>query len=152
MTELEKFELVGLALKEKTTNLNGQSSIDCGGLWQTFMSNNYASIIPGKISEELYAVYYSYDGDHRDPYSFFIGCKVESGTPVPEGLDRLVIPAGTYRKIASRGRMPECIAQSWREIWASDYPRNYQYDFEVYDERSGNWENAVVDIYLGCKQ
>ncbi|KIO78481.1 transcriptional regulator [Pedobacter lusitanus] len=150
-TELQGVQLIGISTKEKTTNENDQASIDCGNLWQEFMSNGIAARIPGKLSDEILAAYHSYDGDYTNPYAFFIGCKVSQGTVVPEGLDSLVIPSGNYLKITAKGKFPECIANTWREIWRTDYPRAYTVDFEVYDERSADWNNSEVDIFLSVK-
>lgn len=146
--DLEEIVLMGLSLKTKTTNANGQSNIDCGNLWQEFEKKNYAAKIPGKLSNEILAVYYQYEGDDTQPFSFFIGCKIKPGTELPEGLDSMVIPKGTYQKITAKGKMPDCVANAWRKIWSSGIPRAYQADFEVYDERSRNWNRAVVDIFL----
>ncbi|QNK63643.1 AraC family transcriptional regulator [Pedobacter sp. PAMC26386] len=150
--ELRKIQLIGLSLKGKTTNENDQSSIDCGHLWQEFMSKGIAAQVRGKITDEVLAAYHDYEGDHTQPYSFFIGCKVNPGSEVPEGLESLTIPSGSYEKIVTRGKFPDCIANTWREIWKSDTPsRAYQVDFEVYDERAADWNNSEVDIFLSVK-
>lgn len=148
---LEEIKLIGLSLKSKTTNLNGQSNIDCGNLWQKFEKENYAIKIPNKLSNEILAVYYQYEGDHTQPFSYFIGCKVPTNTEVPQGLDSLIIPQGTYQKISAKGEMPNCVANTWKEIWNSDIRRTYKFDFEVYDERSKDWNNAEVDFFLSIK-
>lgn len=148
---LEEIKLIGLSLKSKTTNLNGQSNIDCGNLWQKFEKENYAIKIPNKLSNEILAVYYQYEGDHTQPFSYFIGCKVPTNTNVPQGLDSLIIPQGTYQKISAKGEMPNCVANTWKEIWNSDIRRTYKFDFEVYDERSKDWNNAEVDFFLSIK-
>ena len=149
---LPEIHLIGLSLPTKTKNENGQSAIDCGNLWQKFAKENYAQKIPNKLSEDVLAVYHQYDGDHNHPYSYFIGCKVEAGTHPPEGLDRLIIFKGPYQKIIASGKMPDCVANAWYEIWQTDIPRTYQTDFEVYDARSKEWNNAEVDIYLSVQQ
>jgi predicted transcriptional regulator YdeE len=149
--EIEEINLIGLPLNGKTSNANGQSGIDCGNLWQQFEKGQYSEKIPGKLSEEIYAVYHQYEGDYTKPYSYFIGCKVSPGTEVPEGLISLVINSGTYQKILAKGKMPDCVADAWREIWSSDISRKYEADFEVYDERSRDWSKAEVDIYLSIK-
>ena len=146
--ELEETKLVGLALKGKTSNINEQSGVDCGNLWQEFEKGNYADLIPSKLTDEILAVYHEYEGDHTQPFSYFIGCKVESDIVVPDGLETLTIPKGTYQKIDAKGKMPDCVANAWKEVWISDIPRSYKMDFEVYDERSKDWSNAEVDIYL----
>jgi predicted transcriptional regulator YdeE len=150
--ELHEVQLIGLSLKGKTTNANSQSSIDCGNLWQEFMRDGIAGKIPGKLNEEVLAAYHSYDGDHTQPYAFFIGCKVNPGTVVPEGLDSLTIPSGNYLKITAKGKFPDCIANAWIEIWKTDLPRAYTVDFERYDERAIDWNNSEVDIFLSVKQ
>ncbi|MGY0037201.1 GyrI-like domain-containing protein [Pedobacter sp. NJ-S-72] len=152
-TEYQEVQLIGLSLKGKTTNENNQSSIDCGGLWQEFSlcSNGIAAQIPDKLNDEVLAAYYAYDGDYTQPYAFFIGCKVNQGTVVPEGLDTLIIPSGNYLKITAKGKFPDCVANSWREIWKTDFPRAYIVDLEVYDERAADWNNSEVDIFLSVK-
>jgi predicted transcriptional regulator YdeE len=149
--ELEEIKLIGLALGKKTTNEMGQSSIDCGNLWQRFEKENYANKIPGKLSDEILAVYHQYEGDHTHPFSYFIGCKVKADTKIPEGMDSLIVPKAIYQKINSSGKMPDCVADTWKQIWNSNIPRAYQTDFEVYDERSKDWSNAEVEIFISIK-
>ena len=149
--EIYDIYLVGLSLKKKTLNENGQSTIDCGNLWQEFEKNNVAGSIPGKLSDEVFGVYYQYEGDHTKPFLYFVGCKVSSHTEVLPGLENLIIPGAIYHKVTAKGKMPGCIANAWKEIWASDIPRAYKVDFELYDERSKDWNNAEVDIYLSIK-
>ncbi len=144
--------LIGLSLQRKTTNKNNQSAKDCGMLWQQFETGNYFDKIPNKLTVEILAVYHDYEGDHTQPYSYFIGCKVASGTQVPEGLDSLQMPGGLYTKIVAHGKMPDCVGDAWRTIWNTDYPRAYKPDYEVYDERCADWNNAEVDIYLSITE
>lgn len=146
--KITEIKLIGLDLGRTTTNENGQSSIDGGNLWQKFEKGNYADKIPNKAGDEVYAVYYGYEGDYMQPFRYFIGCRVTDNDEVPEGMNRLTIPEGVFRKITVRGTMPDCISNAWQEIWASDIQRDYRYDFEVYDERSHDWSNAELDIYL----
>ena len=143
--------LIGLALTKKTTNKNGQSNIDCGKLWQEFEAKNIAYKIHEKLSDEVFAVYHNYEGDHTQPFSYFIGCKVPKDTKIPDGMQALTIPAGRFDKRTAKGKMPDCIAEAWKEIWNSDLKRAYQADFEVYDERSKDWNDGEVDIYLSIK-
>jgi predicted transcriptional regulator YdeE len=151
IVELDAIKLIGLALKTKTTNVNEQSGIDCGNLWQEFEKGKYAEMIPNKLTDEVFAVYHQYEGDHTKPFSYFIGCKVKEDTEVPAGLDSLTIAKGTYQKIEAKGIMPDCVINTWKEIWVSDIPRSYKMDFEVYDERSRDWSNAEVDLYLSVQ-
>ena len=63
-----------------------------------------------------------------------------------------MIPAQSYTKFIAQGKMPDCIANSWKDIWDSKIERAYQFDFEIYDERSKDWNNAIVDIFVSTVQ
>lgn len=89
---LPEIKLIGLSLTNKTTNANGQSAIDCGSHWQKFESGNYLEKIPGKTSDEIFAVYHEYEGDHLSPYAYFIGCRISDHAETPEGINSLLIP------------------------------------------------------------
>jgi len=145
------FKLTGLKLDKKTFNANGQAAVDCGSLWQHFMGDAVANKITNKLSTDIYAVYFEYDGDHTQPYSFFIGCKVHPDAETPKGLDSINIPNQNYTVVTAKGKMPDCVANAWQDIWKSNIDRAYGFDFEVYNELSADWENAVVDIYLSVK-
>jgi len=149
--ELSAFTLTGLSLKKKTSNANGQAAIDCGGLWQEFENGNYKNKIAGKLDGDIIAVYHSYEGDHTQPYSYFIGCRVAPGSAVPEGMDSLTLTGGSYLQFVAEGKMPDCVADTWRKIWKTDLDRAYTADFEVYDERSMDWNKAVVDVFVGIR-
>jgi len=151
MTQKENFKLVGLKLDKKTFNANGQAAVDCGSLWQKFMSEGVADKVTGKLSTDIYAVYFDYDGDRTNPYSFFIGCKVGHEAVTPEGLDSLNIPIQNYTIITATGKMPECVAATWEEIWKSDINRAYGYDFEVYTILCADWSDAQADIYVSIQ-
>lgn len=44
--------------------------------------------------------------------------------------------------------MPDMVAEAWQEIWKSDIKRAYRPDFEVYKERSRDWQNAEAEIFI----
>lgn len=152
MVNLGEIRLMGVSLKSKTTNLNGQSAVDCGNLWQAFERSNYLKQIPDRLSDSVYAVYYAYEGDYMQPFSYFIGCPVKNDANAIDGLEMLTIPSGTYRKFTTKGILPDCISYTWKKIWESDIKRAYRTDFEVYDERSKVWNNAEVDILISVDQ
>jgi len=148
MTPKEPFKLTGLKFDKKTFNADGQAATDCGSLWQQFMSEGIASKITGMLSPDIYAVYFEYEGDHTQPYSFFIGCKVSTDAETPEGLQSINIPNQNYTVINATGKMPDCVANAWQEIWNSDIDRTYGFDFEVYTVLSADWSDVQVAIYL----
>ena len=149
--KIQGFKLKGLKLGKKTTNENGMSAIDCGELWQRFQNENWYQRIPNKISDAIYAVYYEYEGDHTQPYSYFIGCKVHIDSEPADNMNSLLILEDEYIKFEARGKMPDCIANCWKDIWSSSIDRSYRYDFEIYGERSRDWNSAEVEVYVSGK-
>lgn len=147
---VSEIKLIGLDLGRPTSNKNGRSGRDGGKLWQQFEKLTESVQIPNSTGNQRYAVYYGYEGNHEQPFRYFIGCPVSSFEEVPEGMDTLVIPAGEYQKVTASGPMPGCMVQTWQMIWNADEQlnRSYRCDFELYDERSHNWEEAEVDIFL----
>ena len=148
----QEITLIGLALHGKTTNENGQSGVDIGQLWQRFETERIYDLIPDKRSTVLYAVYYNYEGGHLDPFSYFIGAQVDESASIPEGLSRLIIPKGQYQKFTASGLMPKCIEETWEKIWQSNIIRAFNIDFEIYDDRSQDWNNAEIDIFVSVKE
>ena len=148
---IEEIKLIGLALKQKTSNLNGQSHLDCTNLCHQFTDGKLAEIIPDKVSDDIFGVYFDHEGDTTKPFNYFIGCKVHSDSADCKNLQTLTIPAGNYFKIIVKGKMPDCMVDAWKNIWNEEINRAYQIDFEVYDERSKDWNEAEVDIYLSVK-
>ncbi|SHN14458.1 Predicted transcriptional regulator YdeE, contains AraC-type DNA-binding domain [Cyclobacterium lianum] len=145
---LPGFQLIGLRLAAKTSNENGQSMLDCGHLWQEFERGQYFKKIPNKIDNNIYAVYYEYEGDHSEPFSYFIGCKIRPQSGDLSGLHMLNMPTQRYCKITAKGKMPDCMSASWRKIWDSKMNRTFGFDFEVYGEKSQNRDDTEVDIYV----
>ncbi|KZL91063.1 GyrI-like domain-containing protein [Clostridium magnum] len=62
-----------------------------------------------------------------------------------------VIPASKYYVVTAKGKMPQKIGEAWAHIWNSGISRTYKGDFELYDERYNDTENAEVDIYVSIK-
>lgn len=148
---IDEIKLIGLALKNKTSNINGQSHLDCKNLWHTFEDAKLAETIPDKISKEVLGVYFGYEGDSTQAFRYFIGCKVNSYAANCTHLQTLTIPGGNYQKIVVKGKLPDCMMEAWKDIWSGNLHRTYQVDFEVYDARCKDWENAEVDIYVSVK-
>lgn len=148
---MAEFKLIGIKLNKSTTNENGQSAKDCGELWQSFEMNAIANQIPNKLSDSIYAVYFDYESDENGTFSYFIGVRVALDTQTPAGLDELLVPRQIYKKLTAKGKMPDCVAEAWQSVWKSDLDRKFGFDFELYDERSRDWENAEVDLYLSVR-
>jgi predicted transcriptional regulator YdeE len=105
-----------------------------------------------------YCVYNSYASDHNGDYTYFIGEEVSSLSDVPADFKTRTIPAQDYAKFTSdAGPMPDVCINLWKHIWKVTPAelggkRAYIADFEVYDERSHDHSNVVLDIYIGVKK
>ncbi|POY37477.1 AraC family transcriptional regulator [Solitalea longa] len=147
LTHFSEFNFVGKSIKTS----NETAEVDIGNLWAQFQQKNWLDGVKNKADDKIIGIYYDYEGDFTKPYSFAIGCKVSSRDDSPEGLVALTIPSSNYAEFLSRGKMPDCIIDTWVDIWNSDIERNYTYDFEVYDLQSFDPENAHVEIFIAVK-
>lgn len=122
--------------------------------FQQGLSNN----IPHRKNPGVtYCIYTDYESDVTGQYTYFVGEVVDQFNTLPNGLVALTLPAQHYVKFTtSPGVMPNVCIQSWQTIWAMTDEalggkRRYAADFEVYDERAINSEQAVLDIYIGIE-
>ncbi len=148
---VEKFYIIGISVP--TSNQNGQAAIDIPALWQRFFSEKCLDIIPNKTDNTVYAIYCDYEGDHTLPYTTLIGCRVDSLEQIPAGFTAKTIEANRYSVFTASGKMRDGIVfKAWTHIWQSQVNRNYIADFEVYDEKALDPDNASIDIYVGIHQ
>lgn len=147
MKNINTFSVIGI--KVHTTNENGQSAADIGGLWGRFMGEQIADKIPNRIDGDILSVYCNYAGDYMQPYDNIIGCRVSSLDDIPDGMVGQVVEAGNYRHFTAKGNVTQgAVAEAWATIWQTDIPRRYTTDFEVYGEKAQNPLDAEVDIFI----
>ncbi len=149
--QVEPFYVAGLAIR--THNAGGQALQDIQALWGRFFSEQVASKIPGKLSDDVYSVYCEYESDHTGEYTTLLGVRVnELPAQLPEGLRALAFEGGTYTIYTAQGKIHEgIIGRTWEHIWNTAQDRRFTADFEVYDARSADPANAEVDIYIAVK-
>jgi predicted transcriptional regulator YdeE len=144
---IDSFFIVGISVR--TTNQNNQAATDIGDLWQKFMGENIAVNISNKIDDTVYSVYCRYESDYTAPYTTLLGCKVSSIENIPDGFDYIEIANGNYKQFEAKGNLMEGVVyKKWVDIWNTNLPRAYTTDFEVYDEKSADPNNAMVDIFI----
>lgn len=102
--------------------------------------------------------YTDYENGIYGNYTYFVGEAVTSFEALPEGLETLIIPPQNYAKFTTEpGIFPLILIEAWQKIWQlSDQElggkRLYQADFELYDQRAQNPQNAALDIYIGLEE
>jgi predicted transcriptional regulator YdeE len=148
--KIKEFKIIGISVR--TTNKNNQAVNDIAQLWGKFMTEDIASKIPNKISEEIYSIYTDYEGDFMQPYTTIIGCKVESFDTIPEGMITKTVETSNYYQTSAHGNIMEgAVGKKWGEIWQMDINRSYCSDFEVYGEKASNPNDAEVEIFISTE-
>lgn len=152
---LPNFQVIGITTRTSNADeMKGAGKI--GDLWKRFYAEGIVDQIPSKTDHSIFAVYHTYESNKNGAYSITLGCKVETGTQPPAGMDILKIPAQNYAQFTTtKGPMPQIVIETWQNIWMqedhSKLKRQYTYDFEVYDQRSADPRSSEVDIYIALK-
>jgi predicted transcriptional regulator YdeE len=158
IAKLEEFEVIGIAVRTNNAKEAGPDGV-IGKQWQRFMSDGLLVKIPNRADQDIYAVYTDYASDANGDYTFVIGAKVRPSRErkIPAGMIVTTIPAGNYAVFTSeRGPVARVVIETWKHIWSyyqlrANGQRAYHADFELYDQRAADPNNAQVDIYIGVK-
>lgn len=154
--KIEAFSIVGVSVRTSNADIQ-QLTHDMQGLWGRFMAENIAGMISHKLDDNIYCVYTEYDGDHTQPYTALLGCKVSEVDLTPEmqdaGLVAKNFTGSSYNKYLAQGNLMEgAVFAKWQEIWAMDLKRTYSADFEVYGAKAQNITDAEVEIFIGMQE
>jgi predicted transcriptional regulator YdeE len=150
------FTVIGISIRTSNAKEMSGSGV-IAQQWDRFMKEGLLSGIPNKVDPNILAVYTDYESDANGAYTFMIGARVSSADDVPVGMVVKKVPAGRYAVfISEKGFVGKVVPQTWSRIWAISKcspggNRAYQADFEIYDQRAADPQNAVVDIYVGIK-
>jgi len=149
------FTVIGISARTNNAKEAGPDGV-IGKQWQRFFQDGVLAQIPEKISPVIYAVYTEYESDHHGEYTYVIGASVKVGTKPPTGMVVVTLPAGSFAVITSdKGPLPQVVPAAWQRVFQLEdehqLNRAYQADFEVYDQRAQNPQDAQVDLYLGMK-
>jgi len=125
--DLGPFTVVGISAKESNDHPEG-----IGKLWQDFYAKGGAKQIPNRASDDVYAVYTEYEGDHTKPYTMLIGCQVSSVGTLPTGLVAKAIPGAKYAVFDASGPQPASVVATWVRVYQTPLQRAYVADFDRY--------------------
>lgn len=154
-TTIPEFTVIGIATRTSNAKESGGDGV-IPQQWQKFFSEGIPAKINDKISPNFYAVYADYASDHNGDYTYVVGVSVKDGTVPPDGLIVKRIPAGKYAVFTTgKGPFAKIVPETWQKINTladeGKLKRAYQADFESYDQRAHDPQNAQVDIYVGVK-
>lgn len=147
--------VIGLEARTRNADELDPATARIAGHYETFFKNDVAAQIADKVDPgSMVALYSDYESDENGEYSLTLGYEVAGDGDVPAGLSIKTLPASTYAVVTSdRGALPGVVIATWQRIWQmSDDElggkRTFTGDFELYDERAQNPEEAEVDIYI----
>ncbi len=137
--------IIGIELR--TSNHEAMRTIPLH--WQRFTQDNVLAQIPGKLSDEVYAVYTHFEHagvDNRGIYSLIIGAPVDSSEPVPPGMSHAVLPASPRAVFpVPQGRFDQ-VGPAWQAVWQrDDLPKTFVADCERYRT------DGQIDILIGLR-
>lgn len=156
IVEREGFTVIGISARTSNAKEMTPNGI-IGPMWGRLMQGGIISRIPNKADGNIVAVYTDYASDHDGEYTYVLGARVTSAGEVPDGMAAKKIPAGRYVVFTSeKGPAPKVVPELWMKInslphGAVGADRSYRADFEIYDERARDPQNAQLDIYVGVK-
>jgi predicted transcriptional regulator YdeE len=144
-----------IGISARTTNkaeFDGNGII--AGLWQRFFAEQVYAKVPNRADNNIMALYCEYACDKDDAYTIVLGVRVTHVDEIPAGMQVYHVPAQQYVVFTTpKGQIPNIVVDTWQKIWAQEnagtLKRAYLTDYELYDERSSDPQNAQVDIYIG---
>ena len=154
-TNVPGFTVIGIAARTD----NAKESTPDGIIpkqWQKFFSEGMLAQVQAKTGPILYAIYSDYASDHNGEYTYLVGASVKEGTPATAGMVVKRVPPGQYAVFTTEvGAFAKVVPAAWQRIFKLEdegkLQRAYKTDFEVYDQRAQNPQNAQIDIYVGIK-
>jgi predicted transcriptional regulator YdeE len=150
------FYIAGLTARTNNAHeMSGKGKI--GNVWQEFLKPNVVAKIPNKMGVDLIAVYTDYETDHTGHFTYLLGLPILTAESLPADLTIKHIPAGRYAVFSSsRGPIKQVVPEIWQRIWSMSPEelggtRAFKTDYEIYDQRAANPENAQIDVYVGLR-
>jgi predicted transcriptional regulator YdeE len=156
VSQVQGFAVVGITGRTNNAKEMTPAGI-IGKLWGQLMQGNLLTKIPNRADENILAVYTDYASDKNGDYTFILGAKVSQDSEIPAGMVTAKVATGKYADFTSeRGPANRVVPEIWQKI--NSLPRNvpggdraYQSDFEVYDQRARNPQDAIVDVFVGIR-
>lgn len=142
---IEEIYIVGISLRTDNSE-DGLKKIK--EHWQYFSTHKILEKIPDRKSDDIYAVYTDYAGDHAMPYSLILGAEVSAINTIPDGMVLITVPSQKYAVIPVNGPMPDALIQKWAEIHTIGLKRTYTTDYELYSKLPNSQQEYSITIHI----
>jgi predicted transcriptional regulator YdeE len=150
------FLFIGIAARTNNAReMTGEGII--ADQWERVMAGGIIEQIPNRADTSIIAMYTDYESGANGEYTFLIGVKVTSIDSIPEGMLTKQVPDVRYVVFTSeKGPVWKIVPEVWQKIWSTPAiemggERAFLADFEIYDERAADPQNAVVEVWMGIK-
>lgn len=150
------FFVAGYQVRTNNANeMTGHGEI--GKLWQRYFQETLGAQIPNRADPATIVVYSRYAGDEKGDYDYLLGSRVTSVDHLPAGMAFTRIAPGPYAVLTtSQGPLVDVLQAEWKKIWAMQPAelggkRAFLTDYEVYDARTANPQQAQVEIHIGLQ-
>lgn len=116
--------------------------------WQEVQKNGTLEVLKNNIKKEPVGILGISDCCGKD-WKYFIGVATEEA--VPEGMEEIEIPEGTWAVFSGKGKAPEAIQELEKKVFTQWLPYSgYEYaqkpDIEVYYNQ--NPEDALFEVWI----
>jgi predicted transcriptional regulator YdeE len=156
---LNSFMLIGISTRTNNKKEMNQDTSKIGAMMKSYWSYQIANDFKYRVNPGVtYAVYTDYESDEHGDYTYFIGEEVSTlENQDMTTFTSLIVPESRYQRFTTAaGAMSEVIIRAWQGIWQMtlsmlEGKRKYKADFERYDQRAIDPNNAIVDIYIGIE-
>jgi predicted transcriptional regulator YdeE len=156
--KLDAMTIVGLGMRTNSEGMSQENS-SIIALMNKYHDRKVADRIKNRSHPGVtFAVYTEYEDNFVGSCNYIIGEVVASlGDQDLEQLQAITIPSSCYLRFTTdAGLLPDVVIKAWEEIASfseieMQHRRKYLADFEVYDNRAANSNNAQVDIYIGIE-
>ncbi|TCP22324.1 putative transcriptional regulator YdeE [Scopulibacillus darangshiensis] len=152
----DAFHIHGIGVRTCNEGESGYDGV-IPKLWGQFYDQKIVEKIPSRPCQNIIALYTDYEDGVSGHYTIMIGAETYSPEEVSEGLIAKTVPSAKYIIFTSnKGEISKVVPETWQSIWTffnddSSYKRAYTGDFELYDTRSHDPNNAEIDIYIAVK-
>src|SRR2546423_11667224 len=143
--------VIGLAIRTTNPAESKAETARIPALWGRFMQEGWSQKLEQVgASGPVTAVYSAYKTGAAGSYQLLVGREVRAAATLPQGIEVVSAPAGTYLVFTCSGPMPQAVMDGWLAVWsyfarANAPARAYTCDFEFYDERS------AVELWIAIR-
>ncbi|WP_066499581.1 AraC family transcriptional regulator [Abyssisolibacter fermentans] len=90
-------------------------------------------------------------------FRYGIGCECSNNDKIPNGFEKLTIPAHTWAVFKCVGPMPYTIQNTWKRIYSewlpqSEYELIPDYDIELYTDGNNQSKDYLSEIWIPVKK